>query len=42
MSRSLSPTMVSQYTLNLIDKKLLGNKLREITNIVEVNIEDSE
>lgn len=42
MSRSLSPTMVSQYTLKLIDKKLLGNKLREITNIVEVNIEDSE
>ena len=42
MSRSLSPTMVSQYTLKLIDKKLLENKLREITNIVEVNIEDSE
>ena len=31
MSRSLSPTMVSQYTLNLIDKKLLQNKLKEIT-----------
>lgn len=37
MSRSLSPTMVSQYTLKLIDKKLLENKLREITNIVEEN-----
>lgn len=37
MSRSLSPTMVSQYTLKLIDKQLLENKLREITNIVEGN-----
>ena len=35
MSRTLSPTLVSQYTVNLIDKKLLQNKLREITNIVE-------
>lgn len=37
MSRSMSPTMVSQYTLNLIDKKLLEDKLKEITNIVEEN-----
>lgn len=37
MSRSLSPTMVSQYTLKLIDKKLLENKLKEIANIVEGN-----
>lgn len=29
MSRSLSPTMVSEYTLKLIDKKLLEQKLRE-------------
>lgn len=35
MSRSLSPTMVSQYTLKLIDKQLLEKKLKEITNIVE-------
>jgi len=34
MSRSLSPTMVSQYTLKLIDKQLLQNKLKEITNII--------
>ena len=39
MSKSLSPTMVSQYTLKLIDKKLLESKLREITNIVEENSE---
>lgn len=37
MSRSLSPTMVSQYTLNLIDKKMLENKLKEIKNMVEEN-----
>lgn len=39
LSRSLSPTMVAQYTLNLIDKQLLENKLREIKNIVEDNNE---
>ncbi|MBP3255023.1 MAG: DUF1016 family protein [Clostridia bacterium] len=37
MSRSMSPTMVSQYTLNLIDKKLLENKLKEIKQILEEN-----
>lgn len=37
MSRSMSPTMVSQYTLKLIDKKILENKLKEITEIVEEN-----
>lgn len=37
MSRSLSPTMVSQYTLKLLDKKLLEDKLREIKRIVQEN-----
>ena len=37
MSRSMSPTMVSQYALKLIDKKLLEDKLKKITNIVEEN-----
>lgn len=37
MSRTMSPTMVSQYTLKLIDKKLLENKLKEIKEIVEEN-----
>ena len=37
MSRSMSPTMVSQYTLKLIDKKLLEEKLKEINEIVEEN-----
>ena len=29
LSRSLSPTMVSEYNLKLIDKKLLQRKLKE-------------
>ncbi len=29
LSRTLSPTMVAEYTLKLIDKKLLQNKLKE-------------
>lgn len=37
MSRSMSPTLVSEYKLNLIDKKLLENKLKEISDIVEEN-----
>ena len=37
MSRSMSPTMVSQYTLKLIDKKILEEKLKEINEIVEEN-----
>ena len=37
MSRTMSPTMVSQYTLKINKKKLLENKLKEIKNIVEEN-----
>ena len=33
LSRSLSPTLVSDYTLKLPDKKLLQEKLKEITDI---------
>jgi predicted nuclease of restriction endonuclease-like (RecB) superfamily len=35
LSRSLSPTMVSEYKLKLIDKELLQNKLREYTELAE-------
>lgn len=35
MSRSLSQTMVSEYHLKLIDKKLLENKLKEIISLVD-------
>ena len=40
MSRTMSPTMVSQYTLKLIDKRLLEEKLKEIKEIVEENNKD--
>ena len=33
MSRSLSPTMVAEYTLKLIDKTLLEKKLREYKDL---------
>ena len=35
LSRSLSPTMVSEYTLKLIDKKLLQDKLKEYIELTE-------
>lgn len=41
LSRSLSPTMVSEYNLKLIDKKLLQNKLREYIFLAE-NISNYE
>ena len=31
----MSPTMVAEYKLKLIDKKLLENKLKEISIMVE-------
>lgn len=37
MSRTMFPTLVSQHTLKLIDKKLLEEKLKEINDIVEEN-----
>lgn len=33
LSRSMSPTLVSDYTLQLPNKKLLQNKLRELTEL---------
>jgi hypothetical protein len=35
LSRSLSPTMISEYTLKLIDKKLLQKKLKEYIELSE-------
>ena len=35
MSRTMSPTMVAEYKLKLIDKELLENKLREISSLIE-------
>lgn len=33
LSRSMSPTLVSDYTLCLPDKKILKNKLRELAEL---------
>ena len=41
-SRSLSPTLISEYTLKLIDKKLLKQKLHELSEMVDLNMIDSE
>ena len=39
MSRTMSPTMVSEYKLKMIDKKILESKLKEITEILEKSID---
>lgn len=39
LSRSLSPTMISEYTLKLIDKKLLQKKLKEYLELSEAEEE---
>ncbi len=36
LSRSLSPTLISEYTLKLIDKKLLRQKFHELTEIADL------
>lgn len=41
LSRSLSPTMVSEYNLKLIDKKLLQKKLKEYVELAET-VSDEE
>jgi len=41
LSRSLSPTMVSEYNLKLIDKRLLQKKLKEYIELAE-NVSDDE
>lgn len=40
LSRSMSPTMVSDYTLQLPDKKLLQEKLRELTDIALIDSDE--
>ena len=35
MRKNISQTMISEYKLKLIDKKLLENKLKEVKNIIE-------
>ena len=35
MSRTMSPTLVSEYKLKLIDKEILQDKLKQISDIIE-------
>lgn len=42
LSRSLSPTLIAEYTLKLIDKKLLKQKLHELTEIAKLSELDDE
>ena len=42
LSRSMSPTMVADYTLHLPDKSILQNKLRELTELVLESGESDE
>ena len=37
ISKSMSQTMISEYKLKLIDKKLLETKLKEMKNLINVN-----
>ena len=39
MSRSMSPMLVSEYKLQLPDKKILEKKLQEIVNISQIEKE---
>lgn len=39
LSRSLSPTMVSEYNLKLIDKPLLQKKLKEYIELADTTLE---
>ena len=41
LSRNLSPTMISEYSLKLINKKLLQKKLKEYIKLVN-NISDDD
>ncbi len=42
LSRSLSPTMVSEYNLKLIDKKLLQKKLKEYIELAETSTDNKD
>ena len=40
MSRNITPTMISEYTLKLIDKKILEQKLREYAELLPEQTND--
>ena len=37
ISKNMSQTMISEYKLKLIDKKLLETKLKEMENLIDNN-----
>lgn len=37
ISKNMSQTMISEYKLKLIDKKLLETKLKEMKNLIDNN-----
>lgn len=37
MSKNMSQTLISEYKLKLIDKKILENKLKEVKNLIDNN-----
>ena len=41
LSRSLSPTMVAEYNLKLIDKKLLQKKLKEYIELAKLTEDEN-
>ena len=42
LSRTMSPTMVADYTLHLPDKAILQNKLHELTELALENVDGDE
>lgn len=39
ISKNMTQTLISEYKLKLIDKKILENKLKEVKKIIEINDE---
>jgi predicted nuclease of restriction endonuclease-like (RecB) superfamily len=42
LSRSLSPALIAEYKLILPDKRILENKLRELTELAEKSVDEEE
>jgi hypothetical protein len=42
LSRSLSPAMIAEYQLHLPDKKMLEAKLRELSEVAELEVSEDQ
>lgn len=42
LSRSLSPAIIAQYELHLPDKKMLEAKLRELSEVAELEVVEDQ